>query len=157
MLTVKELEDYAIKYMQEEFALEMGIPIKLNGRLTKGLGQFVYSYNEGAVKIELSKKLVQYNDNETVLDVLYHELIHYALFLQGLPFDDRDQTFIEACESRNVGLTKTGRYKLERHVYQCRECGRESNRGTRLQKGRYYSCRRCKMAMPYIGKRVMEV
>ncbi len=117
------------RFLKAEFDMELEIPIEVNGRLKRALGNFHYKKDRrtgemSAVKINISKVVLQ-NGYEMALDVLKHELIHYALLEKGIPNDDRDPEFIQACTSREVALTDTIQAKQKKAIMVCDKCGHE--------------------------------
>jgi SprT-like protein len=94
MLTGGQLFNYGKQYAKEFWDLELNIPIYINGRLTRLLGRFVYNrYDRTETRIELSKDLVDNFKDEDVLDVLKHELTHWALYKLGKPHNDGHTVF----------------------------------------------------------------
>lgn len=153
-MTMGEIKGFADKFLRQEFGLRLEIPIKVNGRLTRSMGRFRYNPLR-ALDIELAKVLVMYNTDEVVLDTLKHELVHYALYELGQPFDDSDAEFIEACQSRGIGLTKTGTYNLPFHLYRCDTCDKELISKTK-RKG-HFLCKACKSDIKYVGKELRKI
>lgn len=51
-----------------------------------------------------------------VLDALLHELVHWYLFTQGLPFGDGDEDFVK--EALRVGAPISGTREAQRAAYQ---------------------------------------
>lgn len=118
----KQLVDYATDYLENEYQLELTIPIEINGRLSRSAGRFQsYIQIRKPVRIEISKKHIilslMENNFDTVLDTLTHELIHYALFVKNLPHRDNDNYFIQECNRQKVSLIHEG--PQLKHVYIC--------------------------------------
>lgn len=96
ILTKKLLESYANKFLVENYGIRLKVPLVLNEELGLTCGRFIHL--EGGdepvpLVIELNKKLVINNEPNIVLDVLKHELVHYALFMLGKPCDDGHPVF----------------------------------------------------------------
>lgn len=108
----KEMTQLAEIFLEENFNITLDIPIKVNARLKRKLGVFK-SYLEirEPVIIEISQDLIIHSiikgDKSELYDVLYHELIHYALCTTGIPYSDNDYEFIDTCNNLEVGLTNT--------------------------------------------------
>lgn len=93
---LKQAKAFANEFLMENFNIKLEIPIEINGRLSSTLGRYMakrtFFDNIMPVKIELSKKhlLAAFivNDLEDVYDTLKHELVHYALSVQGKDFND---------------------------------------------------------------------
>ncbi|WP_051271112.1 SprT-like domain-containing protein [Shimazuella kribbensis] len=113
-------------FLQEGYELYLNIPIQLNGRLSRTLGRAVFRKKqyEGtkAVRIELSKKLIFNYTEVELIDVLKHELVHYACFMIEKPYDDGVPYFEK--ELKKLGVVKTGVMKLKgkTHVYVSEHC-----------------------------------
>lgn len=137
----RKLTKYASEFLENEYGLELAIPIKFNGRLSKSVGRFRYNdYHNRAVEIELSKKhtilAVMTNTLDAIFGVLKHELIHYALFEKDLPYYDSDLYFQNECKRHNAPLRHDGYYI--RQVYHC-ENGHLITRGRKFNENNY-SC-----------------
>lgn len=90
----------ASRFLEEFYpGITLGIPIMINNRLTKTAGYFQTKHTLGreeASQISISGVMVRHgyavDDIETVVQnlrgILYHELVHYALFQKGEPNDD---------------------------------------------------------------------
>lgn len=92
-IELKQLERYANQFLQENYNLELRIPLTINGRLTRSMGRYVYGYNGTPKRIELAKFLLQYAHEVIIYSVLRHELIHYAMHILGKPSDDGHPEF----------------------------------------------------------------
>ena len=130
-----ELREIAKDFTLTEYNVELTIPIVINSRLSRSLGRFRSFKNGNALDIQLSKQLLTYHPEEVVIDVLKHELTHYSLFELGLPHKDSNYTFINACKSRNICLTKTYKSKIVL-IYGC-EDGCQLKRSRRMQTSKW--------------------
>ena len=140
--------EYSRSFLKDNFGIDLTVPIEINGRLSSTLGRFI-SYRGQPRKIELSKDLLDNYDDKTILDVLKHELIHYALCTLKKPHNDNDTYFINTCKKLNVSLTG----KIEaKSVYQYR-CNCRIHESTRRRHLKNYHCADCKGDFTYIGKR----
>ena len=97
---LKEAKTFANKFLMENFNMRLEIPIKMNGRLSSTLGRYMSRTYFGEfmpVSIELSKTHLTaaliVGDVEEVYDTLKHELVHYALSVQGKNFNDGSYDF----------------------------------------------------------------
>lgn len=148
------LEEIAKDFLMEEFGIELNIPIEINGRLSRSLGRFVcYPSRKKSVKIELSKRLLEFYDDDEVVDTLRHECVHYALFELGKPYSDTDMFFINTCNRLDVGLTETTSYKGLVHVYKCLGCQKE-HESVRRFNPTSYRCKTCKQGFEYVSQKV---
>ena len=151
-----QLVEEGKQFLSEEFGLTLGIPIKLNGRLKSTLGRFRSrggSRYRMPIDIELAKVTLQ-NGYDVALDVLKHELIHYALYELEIPNSDNDREFIQACKERNVSLTRTIQVKQSVAVYECPDCKAEILRRRKLASNRRYTHTGCKTPLQFIGKEI---
>lgn len=169
MYTVNQLEKYASKFLKDNYQLEMSIPLELNGRMKRTCGWFKsLRFKDGrtpiALKIELNKFFVENNEPVAVLDVLRHELVHYALFQQGKPNTDGHPVF--EGELRRLGIVSQStinKYEIKskpvrKSVYQCatESCGRTYETARALSNGgRYHSCK-CGGSLINKGKKVVS-
>ena len=144
-MTLKDLHRFAEEFLQEEFDMSLNIPIKLNGRLKRAGGRFISSQDyftreHTALEIDLNKTVYENNPIDVILDILKHELVHYALFEKGLPYKDGDRVFENTLTRLGVSSTNTLKVKTKAHVYKC-DCGRQFiKRNTRLAKNMYFPC-----------------
>ena len=163
MYNVHQLTGYAKKFLKETYNLELIVPIELNGRMSKTCGWFKHTRNrvtgEGKpVKIEMNRFFVENNDPITVLDVLRHELVHYALYIQKKPHKDGHPTFER--ELKRLGIVsqntidkyeiKTKPVRVSR--YQCDKCNKTHQTKRALaNEGRGYRCK-CGGGLVSLGK-----
>lgn len=137
-----ELEDIATKFCAEEYAIAFDIPLKLNGRLTRALGRFVY-WNSGRCQIELAKDLIEKYDLSDIIDVLKHELIHFCLWKLQLPHDDGHPYFEEELKRLGVSATKTNECRRDKHIHKCDCCGEVFVESRKLKQDKWYH-KKCK-------------
>lgn len=158
--TVDEINELLIKLRKiakdftiKEYNVELTVPIVINNRLSKHLGRFRSFKNGNAIDIQLSKELLSYHSEEVIIDVLKHELTHYSLFELGLPFQDSDYTFINACKSRNIALSGVYKSKVVL-IYGC-EDGCQLKRSRRMQTSKWV-CAEHKKEFSLIEKRIVN-
>lgn len=152
MLTAKQLKLHADKFLKENYGLELEVPLKLNGRMKTTYGWFRHKRdlsgkNRGAVSVELNKFFVENNEESVVLDVLHHELVHYALFVTGKPHKDGHPVF--ESELRKLGIVSQdniGRHQIKNksrklNLYVCQKCEYEHYTARALKhNGIFHSC-----------------
>jgi SprT-like protein len=169
-LTQYQLEMYARKFLQENYNMQLVVPLKLNGRLRTACGRFVFTrYRSGKPDtpkvVELNKYFFENNEPTVVLDVLRHELVHYALFMQGKPHNDGHPVFEKELKRLGIVSQKTiDKYTIQSKpirvsIYQCVECGTEFKRQRALPNGgRNHRCT-CKAKGRLLdkGKKVVAV
>lgn len=121
-----ELTEYARKFLKGSYNMDLHIPIELDGRLGSTMGVFHHvqrKVNGVAVSdtprdIQLNSRFIQLAllDGErgwnNIIAVLKHELIHYALFSQGKPYNDGDATFEMELKMHGSSSTHTFAYRL---------------------------------------------
>ena len=151
MIRISELNEHARSYVKEHFDLELRVSITVNPRLTRTLGRYAFRGSE-PISIELSKQLLDNHDKAEVYDVLNHELVHYSLHMLGLPNDDRDRTFIDACNRLGVSLTGSIKGQTLR-LYQCDCMVHRSQKRVMVSRAR---CKHCKSRLHFIGTEKRE-
>lgn len=86
---------FAKQFLRTQYGLKLTVPIYVSTQiLQKGsLGIFVMknSYEPSYIAIDASLASIQ--NRHLFRRVLIHELVHYALFVQQLPFDDDSPLF----------------------------------------------------------------
>jgi SprT-like protein len=155
-LTIEELTRHAKEFLRKNYDMDLTVPIVINPRLKRAMGRFVYhqSSNE-PVAIQIAGYVIKYGDKSVILDTLYHELIHYVLFMQGKPFDDGTKCFESELRRLGVSSTKTNRVGLY-VVCQCKKCGRiheTANLKVRELPG-FYRTGCCNAPLKVIGEKI---
>lgn len=155
MITVHTLRQFAREWLKDTYQMDLEIPLEINARLKTTYGCFRYTIVKatGGTKpkaIHLNKFFVENNNLESVVDVLKHELVHYALFMQGKPHSDGDYYFEKELKRLNVVSQETinkkydiksKKIKKTVHLYKCMECDKTHTRGRALSNGgRYHQC-----------------
>lgn len=110
---LKEAKAFANNFLIENFNMRLNIPIKMNGRLTSTMGRYLskrnYLGNVIPDSIELSKRYLLaaliVDDLEEIYDTLKHELVHYALSVQGKNFSDGDYDFEHKLYELNISAS----------------------------------------------------
>lgn len=123
VITLSEMKEIANTFLQEKYGMELGIPITINTRIKKALGRFrSRNSTRTPVGIEIGSDLINYHSRLTAIDVLKHELIHYAVFSLGKPHKDGDAYFENELKKHGVARTHTYQVRGERHQYKCSKC-----------------------------------
>lgn len=134
---LNEAKAFANQFLMENFNMQLSIPIKVNGRLTSTMGRYLssrsYLYGVTPKSIELSKRYLLaaliVDDLEEIYDTLKHELVHYALSVQGKNFSDGDYDFEHKLYELNISASgstpihkrlseRTLRYYIPYKIYQ---------------------------------------
>ena len=147
------LNKFAREFLDEHYQLELKIPILINNRLSATLARFAYKKNQ-ALRIELSGNLIKYGHPYYKLDTLKHELIHYALFVKGLPNADDDEEFINELKRLKVGATDEI-FVGKTHLITCDNCNNMYEVHTKTQalnkrNNKKTAC--CKSTYEYVGE-----
>lgn len=155
-----QLTMYARNFLRDEYEMDMSIPLVLNGRLKRSMGRFMYM-REGnrPVRVEMNRDFVNNNDIDLILDVLKHELVHYALCYKGMDFSDGDSDFENELSRLGVISQKDVdkiTIKSTKQVYDCKECNHRYTMNRRLRNnGINHSCK-CGGKLKDMGKMVIE-
>jgi SprT-like protein len=148
-LTMYQLKMYADKFLKDTYGMDLIVPLELNGRLNTTCGRFISTRNrrDGSVRpkiVELNKTFVQNNEPVVVLDVLRHELVHYALFMQGKPNSDGHPVFENELKRLGIVSQKTiDQYQIasKKQVYACSDCSNTWKMARKLRNnGKYHKC-----------------
>lgn len=108
----KEMEKYADSFLRTNFNMRLRIPIKIDGRLTRAGGSFHLYDNKSrreSIVIKMSERYIacafldKKDGVEAILDVLRHELVHYALFEQRKGYSDGDHDFESKLAELSIG------------------------------------------------------
>jgi SprT-like protein len=124
-MNLTQLKRFANEFLQTNYNMSMNIPLEINGRYKTKLGCFYHKRSiHQSTRIALSKSMYESGDTNKILDVLKHELIHYALYEKGLPYKD-GQSYFEN-ELKKHGISSTGTYGAtgHRYVISCTKCNR---------------------------------
>lgn len=142
----RELYSISREFLDKEFGMKLEIPIFINNRMKSTFGYFKVRKNV-SWQIDISKELIDTHPREHVIDVLKHELVHYACFEMKKPWGDGDKYFKDTLD--RLGVSRTGTYNTlgKFHKYGCK-CGKSFYRKRRLQEGS--KCKSCG-TLHYIG------
>ncbi len=148
-----ELHSCARKFLAENFGLTLEIPIRISKRMKSKLGVFQIKYQKKQVvskEIVMSHTFLVNNSREIILDVLYHECVHYALYTLKKPYRDSDCEFTETLERLGIAKTRSYKYKGQAYLYECRKCSYEFTKRVKGYDKRYI-CRHCRGRFTYKG------
>lgn len=116
-------------------------PVVINSRLTKTLGRCFYKRDENSsrlvpFKIDISKKLLETAEDESIIKVIEHECAHYVTtFLTGENYN-HDKVFKMYCFKINANasftnpatsIIKKKNYspdKEYKYTFYCKKCGK---------------------------------
>jgi SprT-like protein len=131
-----EVIEEANIFLKEAYNMELGIPIEFNSRIKKVLGRFMFNTIKGVrtpLKIQLSEELVRFYSREKIIDVLKHELTHYALYVQGKDHEDGDALFESQLDKYGISSSRKINMMGPYYKYHCKECGTVYKRKRKLQ------------------------
>ncbi|WP_256974704.1 SprT-like domain-containing protein [Salinicoccus roseus] len=120
------LERHADAFLRREFGMPLDIPIRISKRMKSKLGAFRIKYirdkaHDKEMEIVMSHTFIRNNPTETILGVLYHKCVHYALFTKNQFYRDSDTTFIRTLDRLGISRTRTHMYRGEGSLYECRK------------------------------------
>lgn len=123
MTTIEELTEIAKEFLRKNYDITLDIPIIRNNRLRRSQGRYISTWEGVPIRIEIAGETLTYGATEYILGVLRHELIHYALEVEGEPNDDGHPHF-EAELLKHRALS-TGTNRVGLYVeYDCDKCGK---------------------------------
>ncbi|HDR7922346.1 SprT-like domain-containing protein [Bacillus cereus] len=151
--SVEELTAIAKDFLQEEYGLPLTINIEISSKMTSTFGVFyVKSVKERVPKvIRLSKNLIIHQEKDIIIDVLKHELVHYACFIQGKPFRDKDTYFKQELARVGSSRTRTYEFKGKVYCYECKKCGETIHARMKGYEKKYVH-RNCRGKFKFIGE-----
>lgn len=157
MCSIDELTSYAAEFLEENFNVQLSIPIQRNNRLRSTLGRYVMEANGRPKRIELSGNLLNYGSKESIHGVLRHECIHYAFHIRGKNMQDGTPEFEQALEEFNAPSSNTlkiGKY----YIYECLHCNKrgESRIKRIAQFPNNYRTNCCKSKLSIIGVKIYD-
>src|SRR5699024_11500011 len=110
MTDSQTIQMHADAILEGNFDMPLDIPIRISKRMKSRLGAFQIKCRDNEVvkrEIVISHEFIKHNDEDTILDVLYHECVHYALYAQGRPYRDSDALFITTLDRLGISRTMT--------------------------------------------------
>lgn len=148
---LKQYQRFAQRFLKQYYGLSLTVPLKINGRLKRTFGRFIHDTQGRPCSIELSRTFVCEHPEHEVLDVLRHELIHYALFTLGKPHTDSSPIFQAELRKHGVSKTRTYPYRGLGHRYRCTKCQRQIFRIRRISRLHRKVCATCRGKISYEG------
>ena len=152
---IHQFTQIAKKFLKENYDMELGIPITINGRLKSVYGRFRHMGNrKQSVRIEMSRNYIEHQEWNTVVETLKHELIHYALYELDKPYRDGTAYFEAEIQKHGSHSSGTVKYKGKVQEYECQVCGRKFRRQRRYpNNARGYS--HCGTQIRYNGEKII--
>lgn len=152
---INQLKTVANDFLLTHYSMTLDIPLKRNNRLKKALGKFRFLPDWEPYEIELAGFLLNYGSSEAIVDVLKHELIHYALFTQKRDFRDGAEDFESELRKHGVKSSKSYRIGLYK-VCECRGCGRVYHTRKSLRRLERYCTPCCDSDFAVIGEEAFD-
>lgn len=124
-MSEEELTEIAKQFLAHHYGINLTIPVRRNNRLRSTHGRFVIRNNRPEA-IDLAGYLLTFGARSTIIGVLKHECIHYALFLLGKDHRDGSAPFETELEKHHAPKTRSvmvGKY----YNFICDECGRSTS------------------------------
>ena len=156
-LSLDELRDYASYFLERNYNVTLEIPITQNNRLTRSLGRYIHTIAGEPKGIQLSGRLLRYGTNNVIIDVLKHELIHYALHILGKPYKDGQPYFENELRKHGSPSTNTKRVGIY-YVIQCTRCENKSLTKTKsvIKNIKNYRSRCCHSDLIHVGNVIYD-
>lgn len=105
MMPSQVYRELAVKYAKKYWNLDFKLPVYITDNPERGLGAFI-SLNKKPFRIELHTNLIENYADKDINGVLLHELCHWAMYVQGLEWEDGTETFEN--ELKRIGAPATG-------------------------------------------------
>lgn len=156
-MNVQNLNSIANEFLEKEFSLQLEVPIKVNNRLSRALGRLKsyrmrnYPYTSYPHSIELSGKLLDYAPEDEIIDVLKHELVHYALCVLQKPYNDGDHYFESTLQRLGITNTNSKKFSIPAHHYACLGTPSHVSVTARRINTNKYVCGACNCKLMYLG------
>lgn len=155
-MNVEQLTKHAEDFLRERYEMELGVPVVINNRLRTTMGAFMRINGEPNC-IEIAGCVIKYGADEAILDLLRHELIHYALYMKGEPYSDGHPHFERELEKH--GVKSTGTNCIGVYYYAtCTKCGAGvfSKNKSLIDSLKLYSSRCCEADIDPVGERIFD-
>lgn len=151
----KQMTDYGRQWIADNYGVDLTHTIRVNARIKNSAGRMIVALDRETGEatsiqaIEIGESMIiNYlltGDLKKLIGVIQHELVHYALFKLGLPYDDSDDYFIQECSKRDIPLVIEDIVEVG-HVYTC-EYSHKHVRARRLDVNR----RICSCGGSFVG------
>jgi len=148
---IENLSCIANEFLEKEYGIELTIPIRVSSRMTTKLGAFVTRGNK-PYEIVISKNLLENYSADTIVDVLKHECVHFALCSLGYPYRDGQAKFEMELKRLGVSSTYTYSFKGIVYLYACKKCNIVFHKRIKGYEKRY-CCAKCGRKFKYIGEK----
>jgi len=138
-MTQTELQDLVERISKEYFTRSFKHEARFNSRLRTTGGRYLLATHD----IEINPLMLTEFDEENMIGVIKHELVHYHLHVSGLPYQHKDVQFKQLL--KEVGGSRyapTTSKKQANYIYEC-ENGHQLMRQRRVDTKKYV-CGRCR-------------
>ena len=156
-ISEEELTQFAERFLQENYGIQLNIPIKRNNRLRTTLGRYVISHHQEPLRIEIAGNTLTYGTKEAIIGILKHECIHFALHMKGVAYKDGQYPFETELKKHGAPSTKTqmiGKY----YLFRCVKCKMEGKSKYKqlFQHPKKYRTSCCHAPLTIIGEEVYD-
>lgn len=143
-MTSNNMTDQALQILVEqisrdEFSREFTHVARFNTRLRTTGGRYLLRTHD----IEINPLMLSEFDQENLIDVIRHELVHYHLHMNGKPHQHKDRAFkallAQVGGSRYAPTTSK---RIVNYIYEC-ENGHRIERQRKINTGKYV-CGKCR-------------
>ena len=166
-VNINELVSYSKSFLKSTYGIELEIPVTINNRLKTCCGRFRYKINRASgnttpISVELNGFFVNNHSKDVVLDVLAHELVHYALYTLGKPHSDGHPVFERELKKLGViSQNNINKYEIKTkptmiNIYKCLDsnCNKEYKTKRALSNnGTHHRCN-CGSKIAHIGRKL---
>lgn len=138
-MTPSDLQQLVVAISQEFFGKPFRHEARFNNRLRTTGGRYLLRSHD----IEINPLMLSEFDEENLVGVIKHELVHYHLHLNGLPYQHRDTAFKQLLKDVSGAryAPKTSKRQV-RHLYECGN-GHQMERQREVDVTKYV-CGRCR-------------
>lgn len=126
---------------------DFNIPIKISGRLTVTVCKFIIDSTGKSTELQLSRKLIDYGSEETLIATLIHQSAVYCYYMENAKDKSvLDDIYADLCVDE---YAKYGNKiipdspKMWKYTVKCPECGRmrgETKRTDIVMNAEHYMC-----------------
>lgn len=138
-MTSEELQVLVEHISTDEFQRDFKHEARFNSRLRTTGGRYLLRTHD----IEINPLMLSEFDEENLIGVIRHELVHYHLHVNGLPHQHKDKAFkellVQVGGSRYAPVTSK---RIVNYIYEC-DNGHRMERQRKINTGKYV-CGKCR-------------
>lgn len=113
---------FAHEFLHQTYGIDSCPIIEIDNRLNDCLAKLeTYQTEDGkdSVRVVVSKRVVDYYTMKEQMDIIKHELVHYALALKGKGYKDGDSDFENELDRLNIPHQDQVQLRGKVHIYSC--------------------------------------